>query len=322
MRCSKQRSGRLGVGLIQNASMAHREPKTERGDNIMRTRKFLRFLKKFPACGFIFATVATLLVISPGLAQAQQNTNFGNGVTNVVSTDLFGELPQLDITRTVSFFDDFTIPSATAWTNSDGGVNTYEKVFLPNYSNRFLRTTIVSATDPYASLDGTFRCEADNHNNDHEGWNTTQSLFTLESGKKAWFAARIVSTTVECDIFVGLASFVLDASTYELTNDGVYFRKDDGDWNIDFVVKGSGASTATTAVSTMVTDTYAEVGFYYNGDDKIKIFVDNVHVGTSATTYLPAVALSPSWCVINGDSGAIDDGATLTLDYFYAVKER
>jgi len=111
---------------------------------------------------------------------------------------------------------------------------------------------------------------------------------------------------------------ITDTTPLAVSN-GVYFRKDDDDAYLDFVVmKGSTATTAT-AVHTVVNDTYLVVGFYYNGVDAVEYYVDDVKIGTSVTTYLPDTEeLTISFGVQNGAAAA----KILSVDYILAAKER
>ena len=125
-----------------------------------------------------------------------------------------------------------------------------------------------------------------------------------------------MSDATHSDFIMGLQ--ITDTTPLAVSN-GVYFRKDDDDAYLDFVVmKGSTATTAT-AVHTVVNDTYLVVGFYYNGVDAVEYYVDDVKIGTSVTTYLPDTEeLTISFGVQNGAAAA----KILSVDYILAAKER
>ena len=265
----------------------------------MLSKRILDLFKTFPSLVFLLLVLAVFTL--PVISEAQ-TTNFPNGVTNVTRIDLFGNLPQPDRTITVDFFDDFLHPSTG------------------DYINMRAWTGIVT---PTAALSlGALEIEADQTENDFEQWRSISTIM-LETGKKAWFACRLKSSIVtQADLYAGLSSNVASASTFENSTDGVWFRVDDGDANVDLVVSSGGTATTTTAVGTVTADTYSEFGFYYDGVDKIKIYLDGVLVGSSVTTNLPSVALNVGFSVYNGAATSPDAGPMLDIDYVYAVKER
>ena len=146
--------------------------------------------------------------------------------------------------------------------------------------------------------------------------------FKFEAGKKLFFKARLaVSDATQSDFVVGLQ--ITDTTPLAVT-DGVYFRKDDGDANLDFVViKDSTASTAS-AIATVVAATYITVGFYYNGVDEV-VYAASTNslnptvLGKLATTNLPNdEELTVSFAIQNGEAVS----KTMSVDYIFVAKER
>ena len=146
--------------------------------------------------------------------------------------------------------------------------------------------------------------------------------YKFVAGKKLFFKAKFaVSDATQSDFVIGLQ--ITDTTPLAVT-DGVYFRKNDGDANLDFVVvKDSTASTAT-AVATVVAATYITVGFYYNGVNEV-VYAASTNslnptvLGKLATTNLPDdEELTISFCIQNGEAVA----KTLSVDYIFAAKER
>ncbi len=140
--------------------------------------------------------------------------------------------------------------------------------------------------------------------------------FLFETGKQLWFKARFkVSDAAQSDLVMGLQ---ITDTTPLAVSDGVYFRKDDADNTLQLVVVKDSTETVTDVVE-MVDDTYVEVGFYYNGDDKISIFSGNEGAGKSVITNLPDdEELTVSFAVQNGEAAA----KTMSIDYILAAKER
>lgn len=227
-------------------------------------------------------------------------TRFPNGVTNVNEIDLLRELTTLDPSKVHVFFDDFDKFAAADWTitTTEAGAG--------------------SATEALTDADGgVLLVTNDDADDDADFFNKVGESFLMASGKKAWFKARLkVSDATQSDLVIGLQ--ITDTTPLDVT-DGIFFQKDDGDANIDFHVEKNNTATSSTAVGTLVDDTYIVLGWYYNGDDAIEVFVDNVKVATVATTNLPDdEVLTVSFGLQNGEAAA----KTLSVDYILAAKER
>lgn len=225
---------------------------------------------------------------------------FPTGVTNVTSRDTLGSLTFPDPTKVHVWFDDFDKYTAADWT---------------------ITTTEAGSGSASESALGTkggilliLNDDADN-DADFLQWTTESWRFT--SGKKLWFKACFqVADATQSDIVLGLQ---ITDTTPLAVSDGVYFQSDDGDANLDVHVTKDSTSTSATAVATLADATTTAVGFYYNGDDEIAYFVDNVQKGTLATTNLPDDEdLTISFGIQNGEAAA----KSLTLDYIFVAEER
>jgi len=156
--------------------------------------------------------------------------------------------------------------------------------------------------------------------NDCDFFQKVGESFLIESGKKAWFKARFkVSDVTQSDIVMGLQ--VTDTTPLAVT-DGIWFRKDDGDAFLDFIVQKddtTGKNTGT-AVATLVNDTFVTVGWYYDGVSTCEAYVNDVKVSTlsAAAAYLSDTELTISFGIQNGEAVA----KTMTVDYIFAAKER
>jgi hypothetical protein len=102
--------------------------------------------------------------------------------------------------------------------------------------------------------------------------------------------------------------------------DGIYFRKDDGDANIDFVVVKDSTATTQTAATTLSDDTWTTLTFHYDGSGSdIEIFKDGVSIGASVLTNGPDdEELTISFGIQNGEAVA----KTLSIDYIHVLQER
>lgn len=225
---------------------------------------------------------------------------YPNGVTNSSATSAMNMLPVLDPTKVHMYFNDFDEYVVGDWTitTTEGGGS--------------------DATEALGDADGgVLVVTNDAADNDNDFFQKKGESFKLESGKKAWFKSRFkVSDATQSDFVMGLQ--ITDTSPLAVS-DGVYFRKDDGDALLDFVVMKDSTGTTATGVHTVVDDTYLVVGFYYNGVDAIEYYIDDAKVGTSVTTNHPDdTELTISFGIQNGEAVA----KVMTVDYILAAKER
>lgn len=227
-------------------------------------------------------------------------TRFPSGVTNVAKESTLGMLGMPDPTKFHTFFDDFDRFVAADWiiTTTEAGAG--------------------SATEALADGDGgILLITNDAADNDADFFQKIGESFRFESGKKLWFKARFkVSDATQSDFVIGLQ--ITDTTPLDVT-DGVFFQKDDGDANLDFYVEKNNTATSATAIATVVSDTYMSVGFYYNGKDEVRYFVNDTALGSSVTTNLPDDEdLTVTFGIQNGEAVA----KTMSVDYVLAVKER
>lgn len=229
-------------------------------------------------------------------------TNFTKGVTNITAQNILGQMIQLDPTQMHTYFNDFDSYISGNWTVTETQAGATQA--LANADGGVLLLTNSAADDDLNALQ------------------KVGESFKFEAGKKLFFKARLaVSDATQSDFVIGLQ--ITDATPLAVT-DGVYFRKDDGDANLDFVViKDSTASTAT-AIATVVAATYITVGFYYNGVDEV-VYAASTNslnptvLGKLATTNLPDdEELTISFGIQNGEAVA----KTMSIDYIFVAKER
>ena len=235
---------------------------------------------------------------------ASKVTRFPNGLTNnKINTNLC-ELGMLDPTKYFVFFNDFKdlldIDATNVWvlTTTEAGSGDATEVISDAANGELLITN-------------------DNADDDCDFYQSVKEVFKFVSGKKLWLKAKFkTSDATESDIIMGLQ--IRDTTPLAVT-DGVFFQKDDGDAYLDFHVEKDSEATSATAVATLSDATYVEVGFYYNGNDAIEYFVDNVKRGTVAVDNLPDdEELTVSFGVQNGEAVA----KTMTVDYILAIRER
>jgi hypothetical protein len=231
-------------------------------------------------------------------------TRFPNGISTNTTAQALAIWGLPDPTRYHTWFDDFDDYLAANWVRTVTGTGT--TVVNTGADNGLLLTTNSAADNDAVFYQWSENAAAG-----------AAETWKFIAGKKLWFKSRLkVSDVTESDFVMGLQ---ITDTTPLAVSDGVFFRKDDGDTNLNFVV--SKASTATTTVITgqLANDTFITLGFYYNGVDKISIFINDVAVSSSAITNLPDTEeLTLSFGVQNGEAVA----KTMSVDYILVSKER
>lgn len=157
----------------------------------------------------------------------------------------------------------------------------------------------------------------DNDNDFLQRVGTAAESFSFVSGKRLMFRARFqVSDATESDFVIGLQ--ITDTSPLAVT-DGIYFRKDDGDALLDFVIIKDSTATTVTGAGTVADDTWMVVEFHYDGSGTMDYYIDNVLLGSAAITNVPDdEELTVSFGIQNGEAVA----KTMSIDYVTVVQER
>lgn len=223
-------------------------------------------------------------------------TNEPGGITNSVIGSPLQTYGSMDPTIFHEYFNDFdTFDPTNDWTNTVTGVT-------PTNS-------IVAGDGGWLSMVNTAA------NNDLNSLQLKAATFAITSGQQAWFKCRFkTSNATNAALIIGL----IQTTTTPLTvTDGIYFSKAAASTSLTCkVAKSSTASTLTAA--TMANDTFLNVGWWYDGASAINVYVNNVKVGSLATTNLPTAALNLTLAESNGTAAAI----TTTIDYVFCSTER
>lgn len=230
-------------------------------------------------------------------------TRFPNGLSNVSKETFFGSFGSMSPTKYHTYFNDFDAYAAADWsiTTVEAGLGAASEAVTDSDGGALLITN-------------------DDADNDRDVFFLAGESFKFESGKKLWFEAKFqLGDATESDAFIGLAIKTATDPVVTAPTDGVFFRKDDGDASLDFVVTKDSTATTSAAIDTLANATDVTVSFYYNGVDNIAAWVDDVLVDNVATTNLPDdEILSVFFAIQNGAAAA----KTMTIDYVFAAKER
>jgi hypothetical protein len=152
--------------------------------------------------------------------------------------------------------------------------------------------------------------------NDSDDIQLTGESFLAAAGKTIFLEGRLkISDTGDSDFFFGLAD--TDTTLIDGVSDGVYFKSDDGDDNLDCACAvGSVISTQNT-IATLADDTYVKLGFKITGTTKAEFWVNDVKTATIESN-IPTAETALSFAIQNGSAAA----RTMSIDYIFAAQER
>jgi hypothetical protein len=160
--------------------------------------------------------------------------------------------------------------------------------------------------------------------NEYDGDNIqfTGSQFKLESGKPAYFGAKLtVSEATESDLLFGLCGVDTTLTNASASHaiavgaSGVFFSKLDAVTAINFKTYATATETNSASVGTLDTDAHI-YEFYWDGVTGLTAYFDNVLVAGFSS--VPGAVLTPSLCFRAGSSGA----KTCTIGWMRAIQAR
>lgn len=175
-----------------------------------------------------------------------------------------------------------------------------------------------SATEAIAADE---RCGAllltnDNASADLDALQSAEEFISMPAGKKVWFETRLkISDVALMSVFVGAS--ITDTTALSAT-DSCGFLLTSGSAALSAVCRKNDTATTTAAVATLVNDTYVKLGFYWDGADSIKYFVNRALVATHTTNQPDDENLALTIHIQNGEAVA----KTCTVDYFLVAQER
>jgi len=154
--------------------------------------------------------------------------------------------------------------------------------------------------------------------------------FLPATDKQCAFAARVkISDATQSVCAIGLATeqattnFFHDTGDLWLYDDGIMFRKDDGNTNWDFVIRKNDLETEAAGILTATTG-YVVLGFYYNGADRVTYYTaaetaaGSIYQSGGNTNWPNDAELVPTLFIENGEAVA----KALSVDYIWCGVER
>lgn len=229
-------------------------------------------------------------------------TNFPNGVGNTRS-QILQQFPQLDPTKIVCIFDDFTSDITGRWdvVETQGG----------------------ATQDIVAGHGGLIALVNTAGDNDINLIRSPHESFLLSKAKRSWFRTRLkISAVADTEIFAGLAVATDDDPFAGGLALGMGFHVPDAATSVcAFHMKDTGTAYAkTTGLHTFVADTFVELGWYYDGRGKLTLYVNDV-----PTFVVPDITEYPDSeevALVLGVKAGTTSARTLTCDFILAATER
>jgi len=168
---------------------------------------------------------------------------------------------------------------------------------------------------------GWLRIITDGDDDDFHDFRTTQEMFKLASGKPLWYEARIATTdATQNDWCIGLMNASTTSPSSFTATDGIYFKKDDGDANIDAAMSKNSTTTLSTGdtLADQADSTMVRLGMVYDGASSVMFYVDGVLKKTYTANLPSDEFLKPVFKIQTG-TGAAD---TLYIDYVKVIQIR
>lgn len=138
--------------------------------------------------------------------------------------------------------------------------------------------------------------------------------FLPTAGRNIWFECRAaISDATQSDWLCGLV--VTDTTPLANAN-GIYFRKDDGDTQIDFETNASSIASTSSNIFTMNTG-FITYGFKVTGTNLVEAYINDVLVARH-TTQIPTTELRLTFHIQNGEGVA----KSAQIDYVHVAQHR
>ena len=216
----------------------------------------------------------------------------------------FGDLPVDKDPDYVTYFNDFL--ESRDYTAGDWTVTSVD-------TNSDSGATRGLAAD---ELNGALAIVTNDNALDSESLQQDEEIWKLESGKKLWMEANVkVDDADQTSAFIGLG--VTDTTPLD-TSDRVGFQIDDESGSILCKSEKDSTETSTDSGVDLVDDTYAKVGFAWNGSNTVEFYVNRQLVATHTANIPDNENLAITLHIKNGDAAA----STLSVDYILVCKER
>lgn len=163
----------------------------------------------------------------------------------------------------------------------------------------------------------------------------TNAAYGLVLAKEIQYEARVrfgestsANVVTESDMYAGLSTLDTSIVISNPTN-GIYFRKDDGDTNLDCIVRFGSTDVGTAiAAATVAVDTWYVLSIRItcdsvtSGKATITFYLDGTQIASmslSSLTMAASAMMAPMCCFLTGDGTGTK---YLDVDYYGAQQQR
>jgi hypothetical protein len=150
---------------------------------------------------------------------------------------------------------------------------------------------------------------------------STHSGFQLTAGYKFWYVCRIKMSAISSTkaFTFGLQK---GAGATGSATDGLWFTKPASSTSLNLISEVDGTTTTlVTGVTTVVADTYLEVGFYYDGTDLL-VYSDHNLIARISSPTIGATATTLTDELLNVAFNVVPTATdTLSIDFVLAAQE-
>jgi len=246
---------------------------------------------------------------------------FLNGIASVSSSDPLGQLPYLDPTKWVMYYEDFCGPMFNAASLTSGTTNIGGLSFVVSTN-----TTVTLETDATDAPNGCLKYITTAADNESCVMTTFSGGWAMTSGKKFLMESKFeitAATIASCELFIGLTeqevttAYFASNGSARTFDDGIGWYSPDADTDIDVICGENDVFDNVTVKATYVTATWYTMSIYYDGTD-IYTWVDGVDSGKLTPAQIPVSKVGPSIYFKSG-AAAIQ---SLLVDYLFVAKER
>jgi len=226
-------------------------------------------------------------------------TRLPSGVNTEATSSLFANFPLPRDSSLIEYFNDFFTYTTNRWVVTETQAGATQA--LTAGSGGWLLLTNSAADDDLVALQ------------------KTPAMLDLSATKQTWFTSRFkVSDATQSDVVIGMQ--VVDTTPLDVT-DGIYFLKADGAATVNIICRkdATTGSTSASAIATMVSDTFIQLDWYYDGAGYLFYAVNGTVGGSlSVASYFPDTTVTVSFGIQNGEAVA----KTMTVDWVGVWQER
>ena len=228
-------------------------------------------------------------------------SRFPNGISTHKITQTLQAYPLPDPTEVALDFEEFQQYVAADWTVTN--TTSHDTIALVAGAGGILGIAAGAST---ASTDvGVIQANPLNTN--------------FASTQQVWFYAgfKCLSALNEA-IIAGIST----SNATMAPTDGIYFTKAAAAATFDLVIRKSSTSTTLASVATLVADTYIRLGYHYNGNGQVDVYVNDVKVASTTTmTNLPTATAMGMTVGVKASATSPTTGL-LSVDWLMSAQER